>query len=1158
MKYYNKSIKALSLFGNLGAISIAVFGLLSYIPGFGLLGSIRDDYIPMAPSTAVSFIVLGYCMYTMSMSAISNLKSSIILSATVLISLFGLLELIGFYYGVDLNFEDNIVPAAGQLNNIPIGRMSPSTGTAFFFAGTAILLLILQHRLPKYKKNLKHTGGVFAVIIIFTGFTFCLSYLYGTPLLYSEGTTIPMALTTSLAFLLLGFGIIGLAGESAFPNCYLVGHTISNYLFRYILPLCVLAVVMGGCIVIYASHIVQMNPALAAASLTAIMIFIAGIFAILISKHMGNTINKAEDAIKKSESMKSKMVANIGDVIVIIDKAGITRYKSPNVEKLFGWKPEELIGISAFENVHPEDLRFTQVFFKNIMQRPNAVGTIECRFKHKNGNYKFISFTGSNLLHDPDIQGILGNYCDISKRKLNETELVKAKELAEENEILLKKSESAVSKKLKAIMEPTGNLDSLSLSDIIDTEVLQAMMDDFYKITNMSSAIGDPSGKVLASVGWQDICMKFHRVNPKTQQNCHESDTILTTGVEKGTFKAYRCKNNMWDMATPIEVNGRIVGNIYIGQFFYDDETPDLELFRNQAKLYGFNEEEYLTALESVPRFSKEKIESAMLFISKLAGMISNLSYRTIRLAGSINELKQAGKIITESEKKFKAIFEQAGGYCMILDPNTPDGIPIIIDANQAACSIHGYTREEFIGRPVSDIDDDDGKRMAKKRTGEIMSGKPFYCENIHIRQDGTRFPVSVNAQRIDIEDQPSFILSIEYDISKRKHYETELIKAKELAEENNHLKSAFLRNMSHEIRTPMNGIMGFSNLMLEAEGNKKNEYAMIVQKSSEQLLALIDDVLLISRLQSEKTSIKNVEFSPAELIMDISRVFSLDNINDNLDIIINIPKQYKDLIILADVGKIKQIITNFSSNAVKYTSKGNIELGFDIKNKDIEFYVKDTGMGIPKQEQELIFDNFHRGDEAISRAIRGSGLGLCIANELVKTLNGKIGVSSEPKHGSRFHLTIPLKKIKKEYNKEVLPQTKQNKLKELNILVAEDELINYQYIEIILNGIVKKIDRAMNGKEAVELASKNCYDLILMDLKMPIMDGFLSTQKIKQQFPDLPIIAHTAYVRSEDKERALESGCDDFIGKPFNKDDLLKIIDRLMTSKLKNPRVAQ
>jgi len=423
-----------------------------------------------------------------------------------------------------------------------------------------------------------------------------------------------------------------------------------------------------------------------------------------------------------------------------------------------------------------------------------------------------------------------------------------------------------------------------------------------------------------------------------------------------------------------------------------------------------------------------------------------------------------------------------------------------------------------------------------------------FSVEKRYVRKNGEEIKVSVHAISVkDVEGNVRFGTAFVNDITKSSLHEAKLTKAKELAEENNNLKSAFLRNMSHEIRTPMNGIMGFTSLMQEAEGSKKNEYAMIVQKSSEQLLALVDDLLLASRLQSEATPIKNVEFNPAELIMDISHIFSLDNINDKLDVIVNIPDQYKDLTILADADKIKHIMTNFASNAVKYTSKGSIELGFDIKNEEIEFYVKDTGMGIPKKEQELIFDNFHRGAEAISRAIRGTGLGLCIANELVKTLNGKIGVSSEPNRGSRFYVTIPLKKIKEKFNQEVLVQTKQNELRELNILVAEDELTNWEYIEIILKDIVKRIDRAMNGKEAVKLASKNCYDVILMDLKMPIMDGFEATQKIKQQFPNLPIIAQTAYARSEDKERALQSGCDDFIGKPFNKAELLKIINEVI-----------
>ncbi len=734
--------------------------------------------------------------------------------------------------------------------------------------------------------------------------------------------------------------------------------------------------------------------------------------------------------------------------------------------------------------------------------------------------------------------------CELGK---SQAAMTKALATLQKKEILLKKSESVIRRKLKVIMEPAGNLGSLDLSDILDTEALQSMMNEFFKITNISCAIGDTSGKALVAVGWQDICTKFHRINPKTLQNCHESDTILTTGVEIGRFKAYRCKNNMWDMATPIEVDGRILGNIFIGQFFYDDETLDVELFRNQARLYGFNEEEYLAALERVPRFNKEKIESAMLFYSKIAKMISNLTFSTLKLARSINELKQAEKIIKKSEVMKSKMVANIGDVIVIIDKA---GINRYKSPNVE--KLFGWKPEELVGMNAFENVHPDDLRYTQIFFRNIMR-KPNDVGTVECRykhKDGSYKFISFKGSNLLHDPDIQGILGNYHDISKRKLNETELCKAKELAEESNRLKSAFLRNMSHEIRTPMNGIMGFSSLMLEAEGNKKNEYAEIVQKSSEQLLALVDDLLLVSRLQSEKTSIKNVDFSPAELIMDISKVFNLDNINDSLDIIVNIPDQYKDLTILADADKIKHIITNFSSNAVKYTLKGSIELGFDVKNKDIEFYVKDTGMGIPKHEQELIFDNFHRGAEAISRAIRGTGLGLCIAKELAKTLSGDIGVSSEPKHGSRFYFTLPLRKTKKEYNKKVLPQTDQNKLKELSILVAEDELTNYQYVEIILKDMVKRIDRAINGKEAVELASKNCYDLILMDLKMPIMNGFEATQKIKQKYPDLPIIVQTAYVRSDDKELAFQSGCDHFIRKPFNKADLLKIINELMISK--------
>ncbi len=221
-------------------------------------------------------------------------------------------------------------------------------------------------------------------------------------------------------------------------------------------------------------------------------------------------------------------------------------------------------------------------------------------------------------------------------------------ETLKKSESELIKSEAAVRTKLRAILEPEGSIASLELADIIDAQSIQSLMEDFYQLTGILGAILDMRGTVLVAAGWQDICTKFHRCNPITAQYCRESDIHLTEGVAEGTFKLYRCKNNMWDMVTPLVIDRCHVGNVFIGQFMFDDELPDMEWYRDQARRYGFNEVAYLEALERVPRFSRKTVETGMAFYANVARMISSLSYSSLRLARANAEWRKAeGEIRT-------------------------------------------------------------------------------------------------------------------------------------------------------------------------------------------------------------------------------------------------------------------------------------------------------------------------------------------------------------------------------------------------------------------------------------------------------------------------------------------------------------------------------
>lgn len=484
------------------------------------------------------------------------------------------------------------------------------------------------------------------------------------------------------------------------------------------------------------------------------------------------------------------------------------------------------------------------------------------------------------------------------------------------------------------------------------------------------------------------------------------------------------------------------------------------------------------------------------------------------------------------------------------------DAIGVFKWVNEAFTKLSGYTKKEAVGKLTTDLIGSGKQDNAfyENLNNTLKSGKVWVGEFIDKRKDGTFYEIEEFITPVTNEaGEVEYLIGIMTDITARKANERELQAAKQAAEESSRLKSAFLANMNHEIRTPMNAIMGFSGLMMDATPEEKEKYAKIVNNSSLQLLKLIDDVIFLSRLQSEKLPVINTAFNPTKIIEQIYNMFNIPEMKKNLRLEMEIDASVANLTIEADADKTKQVLTNLVSNAIKYTKHGFVKMGVTNNKGNLTYFVEDSGMGIAKEEQKRIFDSFFRSGMVVKEAIRGTGLGLNIAKELVELMNGTIGVSSKLGSGSRFFFTIPINESTKRIAKKASPLLEAKKWSELFILVAEDDDTNYLYLEVLLQNKVKRFDRAVDGLMALELAKKVKYDLVLMDIKMPVMSGETATREIKKLYPQIPIIATTANASPEEKESALKAGCDDYLSKPIKKADLIAVIAKFVTGNKKS-----
>lgn len=385
----------------------------------------------------------------------------------------------------------------------------------------------------------------------------------------------------------------------------------------------------------------------------------------------------------------------------------------------------------------------------------------------------------------------------------------------------------------------------------------------------------------------------------------------------------------------------------------------------------------------------------------------------------------------------------------------------------------------------------------------------------------------------------------IEIDISDRKKMEFELTKAKERAEESDHLKTAFLQNMSHEIRTPLNAICGFSNLMDDPDlsAEERSYFISIVNNSSNQLLSIVNDILTISSLESKQVELNIETFILNEILDELFEIYNRQTRNKSVSIVIKKALADQQSTIFTDKTKLTQILTNIINNALKFTPEGIVEVGYVAKEGFLEFFVKDSGPGIQPDMHKKIFERFRQVDTSLNRTYGGSGLGLSISKGYVDILKGQIWLESEIGIGSTFYFTIPYKLAKKKGEK-------QNKLGGSNgsghtILVAEDEEYNFLFIRELLERKSFKVLHTRDGLETIDMCKSNTdIELVLMDIKMPNLDGFAAAKKIKEFNPKLIIIAQTAYALKKDVER-FKDVFDDYITKPIKSEIISDIVTK-------------
>jgi len=909
---------------------------------------------------------------------------------------------------------------------------------------------------------------------------------------------------------------------------------------------------------------------------------------------------KAEEEIRFNEYKFRSIFENSSVGIALVGLDGKYWMVNQALCMILGYNPDELIDKTFYQFTHPEDLEISGSALQNIIKYEKKEFNFNTRYIHKEGRIIWAEVSIS-LLHDEENNPLyfITHVKDITERVFAETQIRENEEkfrIAFDNAPTGMSIISAKDYKYLAVNPLLSKMFGYSQEDLLKNSIqLVTHPDDIErsnewirKKINNEPCEEDFEKRFIHRDGrivWGLIRAQW--IRNKDGSPLMAVTHILDITKRKLAEEALLASENMMKSifrVAPVgigTVNNRIFNEVNDKMCEMSGYKSEELVNKNVRFLYATQEEYDYVGKEKYQQIDEAGTGTTETRWIRKDGLIIDILL-SLTPIDSIDKSKgytftaldiTERKLAERSLLKFQYSFEHAPLAVYWINREGQ-----FIYVNDHACRSLGYSSHELHNMHIWDIDRMYTKEMwvsnwnlYKKFNQQVGSE---HIESLYTRKDKSAFPVEVTSRHLWF-DKEELHISFVHDITDHKQAELmirqknaiietqneeykqlniALQNAKEHAEESDRLKTAFLQNMSHEIRTPMNAILGFSDLLQSELDDREKiaKYTQIIYQRSNDLLAIINDILDISKIESGLLPVNTEYCNLQELFRELTIFFKehqirIDKQNIEFNMIIQCDDAYLDII--TDMVKLKQIFINLIGNAFKFTKAGRIEGGckFD-ENQKLIFYVSDTGIGIPFDKQDMVFERFVQLNYSLSGSFGGTGLGLPIVKGLLGLLNGRIWLESEEGKGSTFYFTFSYKKANLSHkDPNIIPKKKKYKFSDKTILVVEDDYYNTIFIREVLSLVGFNILHTEYGEEAVKMTIKEHPDLVLMDIRLPDIDGYDAIREIKKYNPAMKVIAQTAFASQLDRQKAIDSGCSDYISKPLNRELLLsKISDQI------------